>query len=902
MRIVIDLQGAQTESRYRGIGRYSMALALAVARNRGKHDIWLALNGSFPDTVVNIRRAFRDLVPANQIRVFNPPVPVAENHPGIEWRTRAAELIREYFLAQLQPDAVLVTSLFEGYLDDAVTSVDSFVQGMNTAVVHYDLIPLLNQPECLNTKSSRDFYYRKMESLGKAGLLLAISESTRKEALVIPELANKQIVNISAAVENRFRPLSISEQQIKGVLDRYGIKRKTVMYVPGGFDSRKNFGRLFEACSGLPEQLRKEFQLVIVGKPGDEIRRNFYQLWKNAGLKKDGLVLTGYVPDDDLVILYNSAVLYVCPSTHEGFGLPVLEAMACGAPVIGSDASSIPEVIGKKEALFDPESPESIAECMAEFLQNDSARDCLRQHGLRQVKKFSWDKSAKTAIKALEGFHSKQQAENRTALQAAQSRPGAHLQAADPPDNCLPDRKTLLTAISEIEGLPPGNEALRQLSRSIAASILPENPEKQLLVDISSIFTEDIKTGIQRVVRAQLLELLKNPPYGFKVEPVYLSNEYRELHYRYARSYFCSLLGINRANLPDEPADMGFGDILYKLDYCPQLPLKAAQEGLYQQLKAEGVFISAVIYDLLPILRPEFFPDRYDETHSKWLEAVTEFSDQVICISGSVAAELEDWLGRENPGKKEELIINSIHLGAEIEASVPSGGLPEETPELLEAIASAPSFIMVGTIEPRKGYLQAIRAFDLLWAENEKVNLVIVGREGWTRVPDSQRRTIPEIIKTIRTHEKLNKRLFWLEGISDEFLLKAYEASTCLLFASEGEGFGLPLIEAARHGVPIFARDIPVFREIAEDHAHYFSGLEPAGLTKELRNWLELYRREEHPSSQGIRWLTWAENVEQLKGLLMIRDIPNLQIGIPNNGAAGANLKSPEGTAYNSPG
>ncbi len=871
MRIIIDLQGAQTESRYRGIGRYSTSLALAITRNRGKHDIWLALNGAFPETVPEIRRAFRDLIPADRIRVFQPPIPVAAKYPGIEGRTRAAELIREYFLAQLHPDIVLVTSMVEGYTNDAVTSVGSFVSGSRTAAIHYDLIPLLNQEEYLRVDSFRDYYYRKLEHLRNSGLLLAISESTRQEALASPELENKLVVNISSAVDSNFRPLSLSEQQKKNFLDSYGIKKKMILYVPGGFDQRKNFARLFEAYSGMPSRMRREHQLVIVGKTKETARNHLHQFQKKSGLKKNELVLTGYVPDNDLILFYNTADLCVCPSIHEGFGLPVLEAMACGAPVIGSNTSSIPEVINYEEALFDPYSTNSITDCLVKYLQNENRRADLREHGLKQAKNFSWDSTAKAALRACEDLYSKQTHEARNGLRKTNCQNRAKL---DPPvesqELCLPlNRERLLRLIAEIKNLPPEEESLRQLSRSISATVPAETNQKQLLIDISSINKEDIKTGIQRLVRAQLVELIHNPPAGFNVEVVYLSERGGRWHYRYARSFLCSLLGVRKLQLPDGPADLNRGDILYIPDYSLLDLLKAAETGLIQQLKETGVFISFVVHDLLPILRPECFTDWIDTLHEKWLKAVTEFSDQIICVSGSVAAELTAWLERENPLRLMDLKIEFIHHGADIEASLPSHGLPGETPEMIQTLTSNPSFLMVGTLEPRKGHLQAIAAFELLWAENKNVNLILIGRECWTHLPDSERRTAPEIVKKIQTHEQLDKRLFWFKEASDEFLLKAYKNSTCLLFASEGEGFGLPLIEAARQGLPIIARDIPVFREIAEDNAHYFNGLEPEDLARGVRKWLDLYQRGEHPSSHGIRWLSWKENVEQLKKILM---------------------------------
>jgi glycosyltransferase involved in cell wall biosynthesis len=127
------------------------------------------------------------------------------------------------------------------------------------------------------------------------------------------------------------------------------------------------------------------------------------------------------------------------------------------------------------------------------------------------------------------------------------------------------------------------------------------------------------------------------------------------------------------------------------------------------------------------------------------------------------------------------------------------------------------------------------------------INLVIVGKEGWTDLPVSARRDIPLTLKLLRNHPELNRHLYWLEGISDEYLDKIYAASMCLIAASYGEGFGLPLIEAARHNLPIIARDIPVFREVAGDHAYYFNSPDTQGLAQAIKQWLTLHREGLHP-------------------------------------------------------
>jgi hypothetical protein len=111
---------------------------------------------------------------------------------------------------------------------------------------------------------------------------------------------------------------------------------------------------------------------------------------------------------------------------------------------------------------------------------------------------------------------------------------------------------------------------------------------------------------------------------------------------------------------------------------------------------------------------------------------------------------------------------------------------------------------------------------------------------------------------------ELDHRLFWLQEVSDEFLDQLYTQATALLAASEAEGFGLPLIEAAKHGLPIIARDIPIFREVARDFAYYFQSHNSQGLAVALANWLELHRQGRAPASRDLPWLTWKESVRNL--------------------------------------
>ena len=184
MRIVIDMQGAQTESRFRGIGRYTLAFAQAVSRNRGEHEIILALSGFFPDTIEPIRAAFNELLPQENIRVWHAPGPVNEEGSDNRTRRETAELIREAFLADLNPAVIHICSLFEGYVDNAVTSIGRFDKNTLVSVTLHDLIPLLIPDKYLTPYPNYSaYYYCKLDSLEKSSLYLAISESSKKEII-----------------------------------------------------------------------------------------------------------------------------------------------------------------------------------------------------------------------------------------------------------------------------------------------------------------------------------------------------------------------------------------------------------------------------------------------------------------------------------------------------------------------------------------------------------------------------------------------------------------------------------------------------------------------------------------------------------------------------------------------
>jgi glycosyltransferase involved in cell wall biosynthesis len=123
---------------------------------------------------------------------------------------------------------------------------------------------------------------------------------------------------------------------------------------------------------------------------------------------------------------------------------------------------------------------------------------------------------------------------------------------------------------------------------------------------------------------------------------------------------------------------------------------------------------------------------------------------------------------------------------------------------------------------------------------------------------------VEALVERLRNHPEIGKRLFWFEGIDDEYLCSLYAQSDALIAASLGEGFGLPLIEAAQYGLPLIARDIPVFREVAGEHAFYFKGEDAQSLAKSVTAWLELHRSAAQPKPDGMPWMTWDQSAGQL--------------------------------------
>ena len=407
-------------------------------------------------------------------------------------------------------------------------------------------------------------------------------------------------------------------------------------------------------------------------------------------------------------------------------------------------------------------------------------------------------------------------------------------------------------------GWLPVRFARRCASKSASVTVtttsatLPE-PVRQLLVDVSVIYQTDARTGIQRVVRSLLLQLLKAPPAGYKVCPVFAT---RHHGYRYASPGFVSLSeqvqGLLGAPLHAE-VQVRSGDFFLGLDLATHLLPRHRAQVLYW--KRSGVEIHLLVYDLLPLQHPEWFNPKTTRNFKRWIKWLAIYADNTVCISETVKVELRTWLSARFDLPPSALPASTISLGADIDASAPSSGLPASAEFLLARLRNAPSVLMVGTLEPRKGYDQALAAFEQLWQQQEAAPLLlIVGRPGW--------KTETLQLK-LRSHAQVGKHLFWLEDVSDEYLANLYATCGGVLVASRAEGFGLPLIEAALHGKSVLARDLPVFRDTKVEGITYFDSETAQGLTTALTQWLKSTSINS-PKPSKIATPTWQASATQL--------------------------------------
>jgi glycosyltransferase involved in cell wall biosynthesis len=251
-------------------------------------------------------------------------------------------------------------------------------------------------PQTFTRRGSLQMKLTVRSAAKKAARIATVSEYSRQDLLRTYKLPPEKVVVTYNGVESRFSPQPNSADEAGRIRRRFGIKGDYILAV-GSLQPRKNIVRLIRAYSRLRSEEEKfEHQLVIVGRQlwlADEI---FAEVRKQKWA--EDVILTGYVADEDLPALYRSAAAFVYPSIFEGFGLPPLEAMACGTPVVAGNTSSLPEVVGDAAVLIDPYDEQKIANALLRIVNDELLRLKLRKQGIEQVKKFTWRAAAEKTL------------------------------------------------------------------------------------------------------------------------------------------------------------------------------------------------------------------------------------------------------------------------------------------------------------------------------------------------------------------------------------------------------------------------------------------------------------------------------------------------------------------------
>ena len=264
-------------------------------------------------------------------------------------------------------------------------------------VIINDLIPFLSPGYQRLKNLPRRVYFRNLgrRAVKRADKIITISQHSKKDILKIFQIPEEKIEVISLSVNEKYHPIT---SNLGKITSKYGIGGKFIFYF-GNFNPHKNVKTLIEAYYRLPQEMRDEYQLVLGGRR-DKQCLMLEEMVKHLKLEKR-IIFTGFISEEDLPAIYSAAELFVFPSLYEGFGLPPLEAMACGTPVITSNTTSLPEVVGKAGILINPYKVDEIKFAIIKVLTDSTLRNDLVQKGLERAKRFTPEKTARQFLAVL---------------------------------------------------------------------------------------------------------------------------------------------------------------------------------------------------------------------------------------------------------------------------------------------------------------------------------------------------------------------------------------------------------------------------------------------------------------------------------------------------------------------
>lgn len=800
MKLVIDLTGLQSLSRFRGIGRYTRGLTAGLLRTAGEHEVWLVVSENRAESLETIRADFADLVPQHRIVAYRTLDCGPYYAPENQWRRRASELAREHFLASLQADAILFSSMFEGIEGDVLTSEGKLCSDSLRAVVAYDLIPARNPEKYLTSPETRTWYYDKLTAFKQCDIFLAISASAGREVSQDLDITPSRVTSIMGGADEFVAQTAIGYPTSADIEQRLGISRPYFVYT-ASFESRKNFESLIAAFGEFSAQADQPHQLVLVTSAAQPVTEAILSLVKKAGLSSSDVILTGQISDADLVQLYRRCVAMVYPSRHEGFGLPILEAMHLDVAVIGSHTSSIPEIIGLEEALFDPDSVEEIAAKMVRIVRDDGFRERLKENAVKRRALFTWDNTAKITWKALE---------EAVAARTASVGPKAS------PDSQYGALMGALKALPRTPEHPTDNE-LRELSNAIASNMtaidggavagdgIGSKPVPRVALDMY-VLAQDVRTGVYRVCDELFPLLAKSPQVAARLF-------YRDGDEAKAAPYVAAKGLAATARIATGEAPSADADILLS-------PFGVAPE---EWLLDPRLLHAHIIYDLIGINRPEYFSAEAAAEVHRIVDSLDE-NTVVFAISEFTK---KDLLERRPDLSPQQITVIPLAAGPAFRPCNDASA-KAKVRRKYSIPADAPYVLSLATLEIRKNLGQVVKAFVLFLEQNEasQMHLVLAGMSGWK---------LEQLKQALADAEKWRHRIILTGFIEDEDLSALYSDALCFVYLSRYEGFGLPPLEAMACGTPVITSDNSSLPEVVGQAGVMLDADDAEGVADALR-------------------------------------------------------------------
>ncbi len=365
MKIAIDIREAGAEKTGKGWYTYNLVLELLKLDSKNEYTL-------YSDSEKNPFKEFKN---------------AREKHirgKGFKWHLNVLKDLKadkpDLFFA---PTSYIIPSMAPKWLKVIIT-------------VH-DLVAFLF-PRHHNAKAVVIERLTLRRAVKKASQIFVVSENTKKDLLKRFKYPAARVHLVPCAPSDFYKE-PVKQEELAKFRQKYKLPDQFILAV-GTLEPRKNFGTLIKSFVLIKSKL-PDSKLVIVGKKGWKYE-HIEQRLKEFKLQND-VIFPGYLEAEDLKKMYACATVFVFPSLYEGFGIPPLEAMACGCPVVSSNVASLPEVIGDAGILIDPKNARKIADSVVSLIENDQIRNMLIERGLRRAEKFTWKASAKAALEVFEG-------------------------------------------------------------------------------------------------------------------------------------------------------------------------------------------------------------------------------------------------------------------------------------------------------------------------------------------------------------------------------------------------------------------------------------------------------------------------------------------------------------------